>query len=119
MLLDDLPNARPEANPAVALSLPDIAVDGASIMLEFQALLPEVDGLAVYIEANPRPLAAAFYLAPEILPEMKLMVRLAQSSNVSIVVRSQGRFYRKVKFVKVTRGGCSDNFEVAEPKRRR
>lgn len=119
VLLDELRPARPEINPAVDLMSPDIAVDGASIMLEFQALLPNVDGLAVYIEGNPQPLAAVFHLAPNVLPEMKLMVRLAQSSNVSIVARSQGRFYRNFKFVKVTQGGCSDSFEAAESKHRR
>ena len=117
--MDELRLARSEINPAVDLMSPDIAVDGASIMLEFQALLPNVDGLAVYIEGNPQPLAAVFHLAPNVLPEMKLMVRLAQSSNVSIVVRSQGRFYRNFKFVKVTQGGCSDSFEAAESKHRR
>lgn len=113
-LLDDLRNHKPENHTAVELMSPDIAIDGASIMLEFQALLPDVDGFAVYIEGNPKPLAAAFYLAPEVLPEMKLMVRLAQSSNVTVVARSQGRFYRATKFVKVTQGGCSDNFEVTD-----
>ena len=119
ILLDELRHARPELNTAVDLVSPDIAVDGASIMLEIQALLPEVDGLAVYLEGNPQPLAAAFHLAPNALPEVKLMVRLAQSSNVSVVVRSQGKFYRNLKFVKVTQGGCSDSFEAAESKHRR
>lgn len=118
-LLDELRQAKPEPNPAVDLMSPDIAVDGASITLELQALLPDVDGLAIYIERNPHPLAAAFYLAPEVLPEIKLMVRLAQSSNVTLVARSQGRFYRNSKFVKVTHGGCSDSFEVTESQHRR
>lgn len=119
ILVDELRNARPETSPAVDLQSPEIAVDGASITLTFQALLPDVDGLAVYIEGNPQPLAAAFHLAPNVLPEMKLMVRLAQSSNVSVVVRSKGQFYRNQKFVKVTRGGCSDSFEEAESRHRR
>ncbi len=119
VLLDELRLARPETNPGVDLVSPDIAVDGASIMLGFKTLLPDVDGLAVYIEANPQPLAAAFHLAPTVLPEMKLMVRLAKSSNIAIVVRSQGRFYQNSKFVKVTRGGCSDSFEEAESRHRR
>ncbi len=117
-LVEELRLAKPETSPAVDLMSPDIAVDGASIMLTFQALLPEVDGFAVFIEGNPRPLAAVFHLAPSVQPEMKLMVRLAQSSAVSVVARSQGRFYRNQKFVKVTQGGCSDSFTEAESKHR-
>lgn len=117
-LVEELRQAKPETSPAVDLMSPDIAVDGASIMLTFQALLPDVDGFAVFIEGNPRPLAAVFHLAPNVLPEMKLMVRLAQSSAISVVARSQGRFYRNQKFVKVTQGGCSDSFTEAESKHR-
>jgi predicted secreted protein len=117
-LLLELRQARPELSPAVDLMSPEIAVDGGSIMLEFQALLPDVDGFAVYIESNPRPLAAAFYLAPEVLPEMRLLVRLAKSSDISIVARSRGRFYKMSKFVKVTQGGCSDSFTETESRHR-
>ena len=117
-LVEELRFAKPETSPAVDLLSPDIAVDGASIMLSFQALLPDVDGFAVYIEGNPRPLAAAFHLAPNVLPEIRLLVRLAQSSAVAVVARSQGRFYRNQKFVKVTQGGCSDSFTEAESKHR-
>lgn len=118
ILLEELRHAQAEITPAVDLMSPEIAVDGASITLAFQALLPEVDGFAVFIEGNPQPLAAAFYLAPNVLPEMKLMIRLAQSSNVHVVARSQGKFYQNLKFVKVTRGGCGDSFTEAEFKHR-
>lgn len=118
ILLKDLRQARPEKSTSVDIMSPEIAVDGASIMLDFQALLPDVDGFAVFIEGNPQPLAAAFYLASNVLPEIKLMVRLAQSSNISVIARSQGRFYRNAKFVKVTHGGCSDSFDDAQSKHR-
>lgn len=117
-LLEELRQARPEIGSAVDLMSPEVAVDGASIMLDFQALLPDVDGLAVYLEGNPRPLAAAFHLAPNVLPEMKLLVRLAQSSKISVVARSRGRFYANFKFVKVTQGGCSDSFTETESQHR-
>lgn len=117
-LLSELRKARPEASTAVDIVSPEIAVDGASIMLEFQALLPDVDGFAVYIDGNPKPLAAVFHLASNVLPEIKLLVRLAQSSTVTVVARSQGRFYRNAKFVKVTHGGCSDSFEETESRHR-
>ncbi len=118
-LVRDLRLAKPEISTSVDIMSPEIAVDGASIMLEFQALLPEVDGFAVYIDGNPQPLAAVFYLASNVLPELKLLVRLAKSSTVSVVARSRGKFYQNSKFVKVTHGGCSDSFEETESRHRR
>lgn len=118
-LVEELRHAKPEISPAVDLMSPDMAVDGASIMLDFQVLLSDVDGIAIFIEGNPQPMAAAFHLAPNVLPAMKLLVRLAQSSTISVVARSKGQFYRNLKFVKVTHGGCSDSFAEAESKHRR
>jgi predicted secreted protein len=118
-LVNELRNARPEITTSVDIMSPEIAVDGASIMLDFQALLPDVDGFAVYIEGNPQPLAAVFYITSNVLPEIKLLVRLAQSSAVTVVARSQGRYYRNSKFIKVTHGGCRDSFEETESTHRR
>ncbi len=61
-LLRDLRQARPENSTSVDILSPEIAVDGASIMLDFQALLPEVDAFAVYIDGNPQPLARGLLL---------------------------------------------------------
>jgi sulfur-oxidizing protein SoxY len=119
VLVRDLRIARPEMSNSVDIMSPEIAVDGASIMLDFQALLPEVDGFAVYIDGNPQPLAAVFYLSSNVLPEIKLLVRLAKSSSISVVARSRGQFYRNSKVVKVTHGGCSDSFDETESKHRR
>ncbi len=117
-LLKELRHARPELSTSVDILSPETAIDGASIMLDFQALLPDVDGFAVFIEGNPQPLAAAFYLASNVLPEIKLLVRLARSSTITVVARSQGKFFRNDKFVKVTHGGCSDSFEETESRHR-
>lgn len=105
-LLSALRGAQPAPSRAIRILAPDIAEDGANVFLAITVFLPEVDGLAVFVERNPQPLSAAFWIAPEVQPELQLRVKMALSGNVWVVARSQGRFYKASKAVTVTVGGC-------------
>lgn len=105
-LLRKLHGVQATPSERVRISAPDIAEDGASVFLEINADLPEVDGLMVFAENNPQQLVAAFWLAPEVLPELRTRIKLAVTSRVWVVARSQGRFFKNHKQVKVTVGGC-------------
>lgn len=105
-ILRTLQTASPIQSDAVYLNAPSIAVDGTSVFIEVASSLPNVDALMVFIDRNPQPLAAAFYLAPEVIPELQMRVKLMQTSQVLVVVQSAGKFYKTVKGIKVTVGGC-------------
>lgn len=105
-LLQALRTAQPALSTEIKLIAPDIAEDGANVFLECSTTLPEVDGFVVFVDRNPQPLAAAFWVAPEVVPELKTRIKLSQTSNVWVVVRSRGQFFKAYKMVKVTVGGC-------------
>ena len=58
------------------------------------------------MESNPQPLVAAFWIGPDLVPEIKTRIKVAQTSNIWVVVRSGGQFFKASKLVKVTKGGC-------------
>lgn len=105
-MLQVLRNAQPVTTDHIQLLLPTIAEDGASVFMECACNLPEVDAIAIFVDRNPQPLAAAFVLAPEVLPEIRTRLKLSQTSNVWVVARSQGKFYKTFKKVVVSVGGC-------------
>ncbi len=98
--------SNPPLSDAIRIRAPDIAEDGANVFVDFACLLPGVDMFAVFADRNPQPLVAAFHLAPEVLPYLQTRIKINETSHVWIVARSDGRFYRAAKLVKVTRGGC-------------
>jgi sulfur-oxidizing protein SoxY len=98
--------SRPEDSPAIQLKAPEIAEDGANVFIEFSTTLPEVDTLAVFVEENPQRLAAAFRLEAEVVPGLQLRIKVARTSRIWVVARSGGRFYKAIREVKVTVGGC-------------
>jgi sulfur-oxidizing protein SoxY len=105
-LLQALRTAHPSQSSEIRIVAPDIAEDGANVFLECSTTLPEVDGFVVFAERNPQQLVAAFWIAPEVLPELKTRIKLSRTSNVWVVVRSQGKYFKAYKMVKVTVGGC-------------
>lgn len=105
-MLAALRSSQPALSPGLAIKAPDIAEDGASVFVTCDCRLPEVDALVFFVDRNPQPLVAAFHLAPEVEPYLQLRIKIAESANVWVVARSQGRFVKAAKAVKVTRGGC-------------
>jgi sulfur-oxidizing protein SoxY len=105
-MLMALRSAQPTTSDAIRILAPTIAEDGASVYLECLAKLPDVDGFAVFVENNPQPLVAAFWIGPDLVPEIKTRIKVAQTSNIWVVVRSGGQFFKASKQVKVTKGGC-------------
>jgi sulfur-oxidizing protein SoxY len=101
-----LQTGNPVLTDAIRLKAPDIAVDGASVFIDFSCALPEVDALMVFVDRNPQPLVAAFQIAPEVVPSLQMRIKVSQTAQVWIVARSAGQFYKTGKIVKVTVGGC-------------
>lgn len=98
--------STPAGTSAIQIHAPDIAENGASVFINFQCALPDVDALVLFVDRNPQPLIAAFQIAPEVVPALQMRIKIAQTANVWVVARSGGQFYRAAKMVKVTVGGC-------------
>lgn len=104
--LKGLRTSQPVVSDEVHLKAPAIAVDGASFFIQFSTTLPEVDALMVFVDRNPQPLVAAFQITQDVLPEIEMRIKLAQTAQVIVVARSAGKFHQTARSVKVTTGGC-------------
>ena len=68
--------------------------------------LPGVESISVVVEKNPRPLVISFEFPPETLPDVACRIKMAQTSKVMAVVKTNGGIFSTAKKVKVTIGGC-------------
>ena len=105
-MLQSLRSAQPIPSAEIRIVVPSIAENGASVYMECASSLPEVDGFVVFVDKNPNPLIGAFWISPQLVPELKTRIKLSQSSNVWVIARSRGQFYKASKQVIVTTGGC-------------
>lgn len=98
---------NPVESGEVLLKAPQIAEDGAVVMIEISSRLPGTQKLSVFIDKNPSPLAAHFELSAGALPTIALRVKMAQTSMVRVVAHVDGQFYFTAREVQVTLGGCA------------
>ena len=94
------------ASSAIALEAPEIAENGALVPVKVSTELPRVDRIAVLVEKNPTMLSAVFTLPADTEASIVTRVKMAETSQVIVAVRSDGKVYTVSKEVKVTRGGC-------------
>jgi sulfur-oxidizing protein SoxY len=90
----------------ITLGVPTIAENGRVVPVEVSTSLENVQSISVVVENNPRPLAAHFELTPGVVPELQSRIKMGQSSDVMVVVKTDSGLYSTTKEVKVTIGGC-------------
>ena len=95
-----------EKSSAVTLNAPDIAENGAVVPVGITTTLPKIQQMAILVDKNPNALAAQFTLTADSEPFVATRVKMAQTSNVHALVKSDGKWFVVTKEVKVTLGGC-------------
>ena len=104
--LKTLGAGQPEDGHEIALTVPDIAENGAVVPVSATSSIPETESLSILVAKNPYPLAAIFSFPRGTQPFVSARVKMAETSTVMVLVKAQGKFYATGKDVKVTLGGC-------------
>jgi sulfur-oxidizing protein SoxY len=91
----------------ITLKVPEIAENGAVVPVTISTTLENVESISIVVENNPRPLVATFELMSRALPEVSSRIKMAETSQVMAVVKTDTGIYSTSKDVKVTIGGCA------------
>ena len=95
-----------QVSDGVVLVASEIAENGAVVPISVESKLPNTDKIAILIENNPNPLSARFTIHEGTDPEVKTRLKMAGTSNVHAIARSDGKWFMATKEIKVTLGGC-------------
>jgi sulfur-oxidizing protein SoxY len=91
----------------IVISAAEITENGAQVPIEVVSNIPGNQSIAVFVEKNPMPLAASLNFTNGALPQVRLQLKMAESSRVRVVVKTaDGKIYHANREVKVTLGGC-------------
>ena len=90
----------------IVISSPDIAENGAVVPFTISSRVPKTESIALLVEKNPNALAASFEIPAGTEAGVTTRVKMGQTSNVTALVKADGKFYYTTKEVKVTMGGC-------------
>jgi sulfur-oxidizing protein SoxY len=86
---------------------PSYAINGASVPIEIQSDLDNIEQILVLVEKNPFPLVMSLELMPAVKLPFKSMIKIGEDSDVMAVIRADGKLYKTTRFVEVDIGGCA------------
>ncbi len=105
-MIDLLGTDQPTPSERIILKAPEIAENGAVVPIKIKTTLDNVESISIFVEKNPRPLAATIEILPGTLPEFSSRIKMRETSVVIVVVKTDIGIYSAFKEIKVTIGGC-------------
>ena len=96
----------PRDSDAIRIVAPDVAENGASVPVEIQTDLPQVERILLIGERNLFPLLADASFNPRLQPWFEARIKLAETSKLHVLVQANGQLYSNSRTVRVILGGC-------------
>lgn len=98
--------SAPKESTEITFKAPDIAENGAVVPLEIESKLPNTRSIIILVEKNPHVMTAAFNFPDGTDPFVSTRVKVAESSVIHAVVKTNAGAFYTTRLVKVTLGGC-------------
>lgn len=98
----------------ISILAPEKAENGAVVQIEVKSSIAHTEAIAIFVPGNPTPLIANIMLQPAVLPHLVTRIKMAETSNVQVVVKAGQRYYTSSRKVVVLEDGCGG--EDAEAK---
>jgi sulfur-oxidizing protein SoxY len=94
------------ASDQITLKVPEIAENGAVVPVSIKTSLQNVESISIVVEKNPRPMVATFEIPAGTLADISSRIKMAETSDVTAVIKTSDGIYSTARQVKVTIGGC-------------
>jgi sulfur-oxidizing protein SoxY len=85
---------------------PDFAENGAVVQVEVKSRIQGTEAIAILVDKNPTPLIANFMFSNGAEPSVVTRIKMAETSNVQIIVKAGDQYFTAQKMVEVSLSGC-------------
>ena len=90
----------------IEIIAPDRAENGAIVQIEVTSRIPNTEAIAVFVEKNPTALIGNFMFSNGALPQIVTRIKMAETSDIKIIVKAGNQYYSNAKNVVVLESGC-------------
>ena len=90
----------------ILISVPDKAENGAIVQVEVESNIPNTESISIFVENNPTPLIANFKFSNGAEPFVITRIKMAETSDVIVVVKAGNLYFTNSKNVIVLENGC-------------
>lgn len=85
---------------------PDRAENGAIVQVEINSRIANTESIAIFVEHNPTTLIGHFSFSNGALPKLVTRIKMAETSDIKIIVKAGGQYFTAAKNVVVLENGC-------------
>ena len=90
----------------IEIIAPDRAENGAVVQIEISSNIANTESITVLVEHNPTPLIGTFSFSNGALPFVITRIKMAEDSDVKVIIKADGNFFTASKKVIVLENGC-------------
>jgi sulfur-oxidizing protein SoxY len=90
----------------IVVKAPEIAENGAQVPIEVQSKIPGTEAILIFSDKNVQPYVGTFEFKNGAEPFISTRIKMGDTSNLRAIVRANGKYFVKLREVKVTIGGC-------------
>jgi len=90
----------------ILISAPDRAENGAIVQVEIKSNIANTEAIAILVEKNPTPLIANFMFSNGAEPYVVTRIKMAETSDIKVVVKAGSQYFTNAKNVVVLENGC-------------
>jgi len=90
----------------ILITVPDKAENGAIVQVEVKSNIPNTESISILVDKNPTPLIAHFRFSNGAEPFVVIRIKMAETSDVKVVVKAGSQYFTNAKNVIVLENGC-------------
>ena len=90
----------------ILITVPDKAENGAIVQVEVKSNIPNTETISILVEKNPTPLIAHFKFSNGAEPFVVTRIKMAETSDVKVVVKAENQYFTNARNVIVLENGC-------------
>jgi thiosulfate oxidation carrier complex protein SoxZ len=102
------------ASQDIEIEVPSHAENGAIVQLAVHSHIPNSEAIAVLVDKNPTALIGNYMFKQGALPWMVTRIKMAETSNIKIIVKSGTQYFTASKKVEVLENGCGGSSSANE-----
>lgn len=100
------PDQEIKESDQITIGVHAVVENGAVVPVKIKTDLPYIESIAIFVDKNPNPLIANFDLSPGCVGFISTRIKIQQSSNIIVTVKSDGKIFSTRTFIEVHEGGC-------------
>jgi len=99
----------------IDITAPSRAENGAIVQVAVNSHIPNSEAIAIFVDKNPTALIGNTMFSRGASANMVTRIKMAETSDIKVVVKAENRYYTASKKVIVLEGGCGDATSANEP----